>query len=56
VDSRRFERHTEIVRTADDHVLARGRSMWTLIQRETGRITRIPLAMVDLFAAFTHPG
>ena len=55
VDSRRFERHTEIVRTTDDHVLARGRSLWTLIARDTGRITRIPPDMISLFAAFMHP-
>lgn len=55
VDSRRFERLTEIVRTTDDHVLARGRSMWTLLARDTGRITRIPPDMTALFAAYTHP-
>jgi len=55
VDSRRFERLTEIVRTADDHVLARARSLWTLIARDTGRITRIPPDMVALFAAYMHP-
>jgi acyl-CoA thioester hydrolase len=55
VDSRRFERHTEIVRTSDDHVLARGRSLWTLISRDTGRVTRIPPDMVTLFSAYMHP-
>jgi len=55
VDSRRFERHTEIVRTADDHVLARARSLWTLLARDTGRITRIPPDMVALFSAYMHP-
>ncbi len=55
VDSRRFERLTEIVRTADDHVLARARSLWTLIARDTGRITRIPPDMVALFSAYMHP-
>jgi acyl-CoA thioester hydrolase len=55
VDSRRFERNTEIVRTSDDHVLARGRSLWTLIARDTGRITRIPPDMVTLFSAYMHP-
>ncbi|MBL0938083.1 MAG: acyl-CoA thioesterase [Gemmatimonadaceae bacterium] len=56
VDSRRFERLTEIVRGQDDHVLARARSMWTLIARETGKITRIPPHMVQLFSAYMHPG
>jgi acyl-CoA thioester hydrolase len=55
VDSRRFERNTEIVRTSDEHVLARGRSLWTLIGRDTGRITRIPPDMVTLFSAYMHP-
>ena len=49
VDSRRFERFTEIVRDADGVVLARGRTLWCLIRRETGRITRIP---DDLRACF----
>lgn len=56
VDSRRFERLTEIVRAEDDHVLARARSMWTLIRRDTGRITRIPPHMVELFSAYMHAG
>ena len=41
VDSRRFERFTAIIRTADGVVLARGRTLWCLISRATGRITRI---------------
>ena len=54
VDSRRFERLTEIVRTSDDQVLCRGRSIWTLLSRETGRIIRIPPEMVELFSAYMH--
>lgn len=42
VDSRRFERLTEIVRSEDGTVLARGRTLWCLVSRATGRITRIP--------------
>ncbi len=42
VDSRRFERFTAIVRNADGVVLARGRTLWCLLSRSTGRITRIP--------------
>ena len=49
VDSRRFERHTEIVRAADGVVLARGRTLWLLVRRETGRATRIP---PEILAAF----
>ena len=49
VDSRRFERFTSIVRTVDGVVLARGRTLWCLINRTTGRITRIP---PDLRACF----
>lgn len=49
VDSRRFERHTEIVRAADAAVLARGRTLWLLVRRATGKATRIP---PEIFAAF----
>ena len=42
VDSRRFERFTEIVRATDGVVLARGRTLWCLVSRKTGRIARIP--------------
>ena len=42
VDSRRFERFTEIVRANDGVVLARGRTLWCLINRTTRRIARIP--------------
>jgi acyl-CoA thioester hydrolase len=53
VDSRRFERHTEIVRAADAAVLARGRTLWLLVKRETGRATRIT---PEIFAAFSMIG
>jgi acyl-CoA thioester hydrolase len=49
VDSRRFERHTEIVRTTDHAVLARGRTLWCLINRATGRITRITPEILACF-------
>jgi len=55
VESRKFERLTEIVRTSDGQVLARGRSWWALISRETGKITRIPPEMVALFEAYMAP-
>lgn len=52
VDSRKFERFTAIVRTSDNHVLARGTSFWALIARETGKITRIPPDMTALFVDY----
>lgn len=51
VDSRRFERFTEIVRSVDGVILARGRTLWCLLSRDTGRITRIP---DDLRACFAE--
>ena len=49
VDSRRFERHTAIIRNADGVVLARGRTLWCLLSRATGRIARIPDAIRRCF-------
>ena len=49
VDSQRFERFTEIARTNDGVVLARGRTLWCLIDRATGRIARIPDALRACF-------
>ena len=40
-DSHRFERHTEIVRAADNKVLARARTLWCPISRASGKITRV---------------
>ncbi len=56
VDSRRFERHTEIIRAADGALLARGRTLWCLISRATGRITRIPPALAACFAVDSPSG
>lgn len=52
VDSRRFERCTEIVRDADGVVLLRARTLWLMVSRATGRIMRIP---DDLRALFPQP-
>ncbi len=41
VDSRRFERFTEIARADDGVVLLRARTRWLLVNRATGRVTRI---------------
>ncbi|MBL8958339.1 MAG: acyl-CoA thioesterase [Gemmatimonadetes bacterium] len=49
VDSRRFERLTEIVRPSDNALLAQGRTLWTMVSRATGRITRIPDALRERF-------
>ncbi len=49
VDSRRFERHTAIVRTSDGLVLARARTLWMLTSRLTGKITRITPALRACF-------
>ncbi len=49
VDSRRFERHTEIVRDADGVVLARGRTLWCLVRRDSGKLVRIPPEILDCF-------
>jgi acyl-CoA thioester hydrolase len=49
VDSRRFERFTEIIRSHDGVVLARGRTLWSLVNRATGRITRIPEELLACF-------
>jgi acyl-CoA thioester hydrolase len=55
VDSRRFERLTEIVRTQDGVVLARGRTLWLLVSRVTGKITRISPELRDLFSVSDAP-
>ena len=49
VDSRRFERHTEIVRASDGVVLARGRTLWLLVNKESGKATRIPPQILAAF-------
>lgn len=49
IDSRRFERFTEILRTTDGCVLLRARTIWLLVSRTTGRVTRIP---PEVHAAF----
>ncbi len=49
VDSRRFERHTEIVRDHDGAVLCRGRTLWCMVSRTTGKVVRIPPAILDCF-------
>ncbi len=55
VDSRRFERLTEIVRTQDGVVLARGRTLWLLVSRVTGKITRISPELRTLFSDADAP-
>lgn len=50
-DSHRFERHTEIVRAADRKLLARARTLWCPINRETGRLTRVSDAIRARFSS-----
>ena len=54
-DATRFERHTEIVRVADQKVAARGRTIWCPINRKTGRITRVSEAVRQRFSVPTSP-
>jgi len=51
-DANRFERHTEILRAADEKVLARARTLWVPISRLTGRLTRVS---DDVRARFSRP-
>lgn len=37
----RFERHTEIVRASDEAVLARVRTLWCPLDRQTRRVTEV---------------
>jgi acyl-CoA thioester hydrolase len=50
---RRFERHTEILRAADRRLLARARTVWCPIDRETGRMTDVS---PEVRARFSRPG
>lgn len=51
-DANRFERHTEILRAADQKMLARARTLWVPISRATGRLTRVS---DDVRARFSRP-
>jgi acyl-CoA thioesterase FadM/ribosomal protein S13 len=46
-----FERHTEILRAADQRVLARARSLWCPVHPRSGRVRRIDPALHDRFYA-----
>lgn len=46
-----FERHTEIVRAADQRLLARARSLWCPVNPATGRLRRIDPELHDRFYA-----
>ena len=46
-----FERHTEIMRAADDQPLARARTLWCPISTKTGRPTRVPAGLRAQFSA-----
>jgi acyl-CoA thioester hydrolase len=49
---RRFERHTEILRVADRRLLARARTVWCPIDRQTGRLTDVS---PEVRARFARP-
>lgn len=51
VDSRRFERLTEIVRDVDGVVLLRARTDWCLVRRDSGKLVRIPPEILGCFPA-----
>ncbi|MBA4070394.1 MAG: acyl-CoA thioesterase [Gemmatimonas sp.] len=50
-DSHRFERHTEIRRAADGHLLAQARTVWCPVNRATGRLTRVSEAIRATFSS-----
>ncbi|MFW2404954.1 MAG: acyl-CoA thioesterase [Gammaproteobacteria bacterium] len=52
---RTFERHTEILRKADNKLLARARTLWTPIDRETGRSVHPGPDVYALFSASNNP-
>jgi acyl-CoA thioester hydrolase len=45
-----FERHTEVVRQADERVLARARTLWCPIDPVSGRPKRVSRELRELFA------
>lgn len=49
-DGLTFERHTEIVRRADERVLARARTLWIPIDARSGRPTRVTEDVRRLFS------
>ena len=48
-----FERHTEIIRGEDQHLLARARTLWCPIGTETGRPKRIDRKLRTQFSSNT---
>jgi acyl-CoA thioester hydrolase len=51
----RFERHTELVRAADRKLLARARTIWCPIDRQTGKMTDVSPEVRARFAAPASP-
>ena len=51
VEGLAFERHTEIIRTRDEKLLARARTLWCPINPETGRPKRVS---AEVRAAFSR--
>jgi len=49
---RRFERHTELLRASNRRLLARARTVWCPLDRETGRMTDVS---PEVRARFSQP-
>ena len=47
---RTFDRHTEFVRVADQHVLVRVRTVWCPVDRETGKLTGVSSTVREQFS------
>ena len=48
-----FERHTEILRRANKQLLARARTVWCPVNKETGRPTRVGTEIRTQFSSYT---
>ena len=46
-----FERHTEVCRARDRHLLAQARTLWCPVSSATGRPTRVPSEVRERFSA-----
>ena len=48
---RTFDRHTEFVRVSDQRVLARVRTVWCPVDRQTGKLTSVSSTVREQFSA-----
>lgn len=51
----RFERHTELLRAADRKILARARTIWCPIDKQTGKLTDVSPEVRARFATSASP-